>query len=344
MPCVAEPGGKKLTQSTTLHRIVLRFARVTINTRLIAIVLTLAVPLNVVVVVVMWRLANAADDAQRASLLYAARSIATAVDAELGKYVALGQVLSHDAALRNDNLDTFDDDLRRKIVSVPNAFAVIADLEGRQLLNTGEPQGQPLPLRPAEAIAAQKQAFETRLIVISDVYQEVLSRTWMASANIPIFRNGEPFRSLALMMDIGGFADLLAFQDLPKNWLAVIRDGHGRLVARAPDNERWVGQLASEKFLTVKNRDGLFELTSRDGVAFLIANTHSNLSGWTIGVGVKTAELRAAVFSAVGWAVALGGAISLLSLIFAIRIAKRITGPLAELRQKAGALLADPRV
>jgi PAS domain S-box-containing protein len=68
------------------------------------------------------------------------------------------------------------------------------------------------------------------------------------------------------------------------------------------------------------------------------------VSGWTIGIAVKTAELRAAVLSTVDWAIVLGGTISLLSLVFAIWIARRITRPLAELRQKAEALLADPEV
>jgi two-component sensor histidine kinase len=171
-----------------------------------------------------------------------------------------------------------------------------------------------------------------------------LAKTWLASANIPVFRNDEPFRVLALAMNVRSFVDLLAFQDLPKNWRGAIRDARGRLVARVPDNDRWVGQLASAKFLAIKNEDGLFDVTSREGEEFLIANTHSNLSDWTVGIGVKKSELRAAVFGAIGWAIALGGTISLLSLIFAIWIAKRITGPLAELRQKAEVVLADPQI
>src|SRR5579864_7886882 len=119
MPPVVKPDGKKLASDTTLRGIALYLARATINTRLIAIVLTLAVPLNAVVVVVIWRLATAANDAQTTSLLYSARSVATAVDAELGKYIALGQVLSRDPALLDDNLDAFEDELRQELEFVP---------------------------------------------------------------------------------------------------------------------------------------------------------------------------------------------------------------------------------
>jgi PAS domain S-box-containing protein len=345
MPSADEPGGQQSAMNATVRGIARRFARATINMRLIAIVLTLAVPLNVVVVVVIWRLASAADQAQRNSLLYAARSIAGAVDAELGTYIALGQMLSSDPAVRDSNLDGLESELRQELAAVPNAWALVADAGGQMLFNTGVPRGQPLPVRPAEGIAAQERAFETRSPVISDLYQAPLSQKWMASANFPIFdKDGAPFRVLAVTMYVDRFVDLLAFHDMPTHWIAAIRDGRGRLVARVPDHERWVGQFASERFQDIKDRNGIFEVESRDGAELIAANTHSNVSRWTIGIGVRTAEVRAIVFSAIGWAVALGGAISLLSLVFAVWIARRITAPLAELRQKSGALLADPQV
>src|SRR5262249_33200375 len=91
------------------------FPRLTINMRLIAIVLALAVPLNIVVVAVIWSLISAANATQRASLLYSARSIAAAVDAELGKYIALAQVLSRSPALLDDSIDVFESELRRAL-------------------------------------------------------------------------------------------------------------------------------------------------------------------------------------------------------------------------------------
>ncbi len=345
MPSVVEPGGPQSALNATLQGVVPRLARATINMRLIAIVLALAVPLNVVVAVVIWRLASAASEAQRMSLVYAARSIATAVDAELSKYIALGQVLAHAPVLPDGDLVTFENELRQQLKFVPNAWAVVADVEGRQLLNTEAPQGRPLPPRTAECIAAQNVAFETRSAVISDIFQSPLTGKWMASTNIPIFdKAGAPYRVLAVTMYVNGFVDLLAFQDMPKNWRAAIRDSQGRLVARVPDHDLWAGQLASDSFRATMHQDGLFPVVSRDGEPFLVANTHSNLSSWTIGIAAKTAELQAGVFSAIGWAVLLGGAISLLSLVFAVWIARRITRPLAELRRKAEVLLTDPAV
>src|SRR6266404_94597 len=321
------------------------FPRATINARLIAIVLTLAVPLNIVVVAVIWSLVSAANETQRASLLYSARSIAAAVDAELGKYIALAQVLSHSPTLLEDGIDAFEGELRRGLSADPELWAVVADVSGRLLVNTTRLRGQPLlsPARSNEGLAAQNEAFETRSVVVSDVFLGPDQR-WAATANIPVFKNGQPFRALAITMHTRRFLDLVAFQEMPKNWVVAIRDTQGRLVVRLPDHDRRVGQLAYEQVRTIMKQDGLFELVSQEGDQVILANAHSNVSGWTAGIAAKTADLRAAVLGTVGWAIALGGIISLLSLMFALWIARRITRPLAELREKAGALLTDPQV
>jgi PAS domain S-box-containing protein len=320
------------------------FPRVTINARLIAIVLTIAVPLNLVIAAVIWRLASAANETQRASLLYSARSVAAAVDAELGKYIALAQVLSRSPALLEDNTEAFESELRRGLSADPDLWAIVADVNGRMLVNTVRSPGQPAlsQIRTKEGIAAQKEAFETRSIVVSDVFIGPDHR-WAATTNVPIFKNGEPFRILGLTMHTRRFLDLVAFQETPKNWIVGIRDTQGRLVVRLPDYESRIGQLAGEQVRQVMMQDGVFELVTSDGDPVILANARSNVSSWTTGIGAKTAELRAAVLSTVGWAIALGGIISLLSLGFALWIARRITCPIAELREKAALLMKDPQ-
>jgi PAS domain S-box-containing protein len=322
-----------------------RFPRVTINVRLIAIVLTIAVPLNLVVAAVIWRLASASNETQRASLLYSARSVAAAVDAELGKYIALAQVMSHSPALLEESIDVFETQLRQGLSSEPDVWALVADINGKQLVNTAVPQGQPLrsPNRTKEGIAAQNRAFEIRSVFVSDVFVGP-DQKWAATANIPIFKNGEPFRALAITVHTRRFLDLVAFQEMPKDWIVGIRDTQGRLVVRLPDHESRVGQLASEQVRQLMKQDGLFDLVTIAGDQFILANAHSNVSGWTTGIGAKTAELRTVVLGAVGSAIALGGIISLLSLVFALWMARRITRPLAELRGKASALMKDPQV
>ncbi len=344
MPSGEEPGGPKRAPGATIRSITPRLARATINTRLIAIVLTLAVPLNLMIVVVTWWLAKAADETQRMSLMYTAHSVAAAVDAEMGKYIMLGQALSQNPALQEDDLGRFEDELRRAMAVVPDAWALVADTSGRPLLNTLVSKGRPLMHRPADAIAVQNRAFETGLITISDVYQGAETGNWMASINVPIFNKDQPFRVLALTVNTSIFLKLRAFRELPENWLAGLRDGQGRLVARVPEHERFVGRTVSDEVRAHLREEALFDVTTSEGSMAVVANARSMQSNWSIGIGVRMPELRAAVFSAIRWVIALGGGISLLSLFFAIWIAKRVTAPLGELRRKAEALLEDPEI
>jgi PAS domain S-box-containing protein len=345
MPRVLESGeAQAVLNAATKGNARPRFARATINARLIAIVLVLAVPLNAVVIGVIWKLVGVANETQRASLLYSASSIAAAVDAELGKYIALGQVLSRSPALLEDNLDAFDAESRRVLASVADAWVMVADLNGKQLVNTAIPRGRPLPSRTTVEIAAQKQAFETRSVLVSGAFIGPVTQRWAATTDIPIFKNDQPFRSLAFTMSVSRFRDLLVFGQRPKNWLAAIIDKQGRYIARMPDHDRWAGQLVSEDSREIMNQNGLFETLTPEGDPIVTAHAEAKLSGWTIGVAVKTVDLHAAALGTVIWAIALGGAISLLSLLFAVAMARRITRPLAELRQKAAALLADPQV
>src|SRR5690349_8657493 len=85
----------------------LGFGRWNIRKRLVLLVLTLALPLNVLVIAAIWQLAHAAGETQRTALLYTAQSVAGAVDAHIGKYIGLAQSLANSPALLRDDLRTF---------------------------------------------------------------------------------------------------------------------------------------------------------------------------------------------------------------------------------------------
>jgi PAS domain S-box-containing protein len=316
------------------------FKNWTIAARLIAIVIALALPLNLVVIAVIWNLDSAADEAQRASLLYSARSVAAAVDAELSKYIALAQALSRSPAALDDNLDAFDAEARRAFASMTDASFLVADPDGQQLINGGARPNEPLPRRHPVAMRAQNLAFASRSVAVSDILIGEVVKDWAACVDVPIFKNGQLFRTLAVTMRVRGFLKLLNAREMPKNWKVGIIDGQGRFIARVPEHDAFVGELASQGWREVKDQDGIFEFFhSSEGDVVANASAHPALSGWTVGVAVKKSELQAAALNAVRWAIMLGIAISLLSLGFAVAIARRITRPIVEMRDKTAMAL-----
>ena len=317
----------------------LRFSRWSIAARLTAIVLALAIPLNLVIASVDWHLAEAAKDG-RTSLLYTARSIAAAADAKLGGYIALANVLATSPALHDDDLDAFETEVRRTFASIPNVWVQVTDLHGQQLLNTAIQTDQTLPHENPLAIDAQTRAFERRAVVVSDVYFDPARKDWIVNIEVPVFKDGQPFRALAVVMRAHSFLSVLSKGDMPEGWLGGIIDKHNRFIVRVPGDDQRVGQLASKAWDGATDRDGVFDSVSPDGKSIVFANARSSLSGWPVSVAVKKAELEAEAWVAIRWAAIGGGGLSLLSLLFAVLIARRITAPITQLRDNATMLLA----
>ena len=313
------------------------YQRWTVRTRIIALVIALAVPLNLLVIGAIWQLAGSASETQRIGLLYTARTVASAVDVHISKFIILAQSLANSPALLEDDLATFKAEALRAFPQGGDAWLLVANLEGQQLFNTAMTAGQSLPQRNPQAVAAQRQALAHRTVVVADrIVFGPLTQSWVATIEIPVFKDGGPFRVLAVAMKMQGFQRLLSGHQLPRGWLAGLIDAEGRFLARVPGPETYVGQLASEGWRRIKDQDGVFETQSLEGPLVVTGNTHSSLAPrWTIGIAVPQSDLRAAAWSTVRWAALLGVTLSGLSLALALLIARRIEAPIAVLREGA---------
>jgi hypothetical protein len=245
-------------------------------------------------------------------------------------------------ALLDDNLDAFEDGARREFPEGVGTWVLVADVNGQQLVNTLAHPGEPLPHRNPLAIEAQQRAFRTGSIVVSDVLKGPAALDWIANIEVPIFKNGQPFRRLTIIMRVGEFLPLLSIPDIPTNWLVGIMDGQGRYIARVPQGQAHVGQLASQGWRAIKDQIGLFEFPSLEGAPLIHANARPSVSNWTIGVAVKKAELQAAAWCTVRWAILLGAAISAASLLLPGILARQITRKIESLRQSFAGMSEEP--
>jgi signal transduction histidine kinase len=256
--------------------------------------------------------------------------------------MALAEALSRSPALLDDNLDAFEAEARRAFPAGAHAGVVVSDVDGQQLLNTFAQPGQLLPPRNPLALAAQRRAFSTRSIVITDLLRGPVTQDWVAAIEVPIFKGGQPFRGLAAIMRGREFLGLLSAHDVPKNWLTGIIGGQGRFIARVPQGSAQVGQLAVQGWRAIKDQTGLFEYQSLEGDALIRANAHPSKSNWAVGVAVKKAQLQEAAWNTVRWAVMLGAGLSVASLLLADAIARQITRPIDQLRQAFADASAEP--
>jgi signal transduction histidine kinase len=318
------------------------FNRLSISARLVLLTLALALPLNLIILGTIWGLVEQANDAQRTNLLYAARSIAAAVDAKLSKYVALAEALARSPALLDDNLKAVEAESRREFPAGGRAWVLVADVNGQQVVNTLLESGEPLPRRNPLGIEAQQRAFATGNIVVSDVLRGRIAQDWVINIEVPIFKNDQPFRAVAVGIRHEEFRSLLSARDIPTNWLAGIIDGRGQFIARVPQGDTQPGQLASQGWRSIKDQTGVFEFPSLEGDPLIHANVHPSINSWTVGVAVKKAELRAAAWMTVRWAAFMGGALSGASLLMASMLARQVSRPINQLRQSFADITAEP--
>jgi PAS domain S-box-containing protein len=317
----------------------LRLDRWRVGHRLIALVVAIALPLNLLIIAVIASLASSSIELQRTSLLYVARSVASGVDAQLAKYMAIAADLQRSPALMRDDLAAFEVEARQALTAVPDAWVVIADASGQQLVNTSPKARRPLPRRNPEALQAQGRVFQSRAATVTNVRRGSAVDDWVASVEAPVFKDGQPFRAVSVAISLPVFLNVLGEQEMPKAWLAGIIDENGRFVGRVPDNETKVGQLASEGWRNVQGVAGLSEFPSLDGDLVVNANARSKLSGWAIAIGIPKSELTGTAWRAVRWSAILGAMISLSSLLLAAQVARSVAGPINILRSNAEALV-----
>ncbi|MEJ0071133.1 MAG: ATP-binding protein [Pseudomonadota bacterium] len=133
------------------------------------------------------------------------------------------------------------------------------------------------------------------------------------------------------------FAEMLRRQNLAPGWVAAIFDRKGITVARTLNPEQFVGSPAAEGFLgpLLERSEGIVENLSREGVPVLSVFSHGELFGWSVGIGLPTAQLTAPAVDTALRTLGISALLLLLCVGFASLLARQILKPIAVLRQLA---------
>ncbi|GLH79648.1 hypothetical protein SSBR45G_45570 [Bradyrhizobium sp. SSBR45G] len=307
------------------------YGALSIKGRLLLLAGILFLPCVGLIAYVIASMAQSADASIRRGLVYAAQTISGAVDAELRRHVALAEVLAKSPDLSADDLTAFEAEARRVGLVSGDAWIIVADANGRLLLNTLAVPGTPLGTRTAEGQRSQDRAFQSGRPSVSDVFTGPNSGEWVATVDVPVFKDGQPFRCLSISMPASNYTRLLAQQELPADWLVGIIDGSGRYVSRIPKNATTTGQPASAGWRANAKAAGITEFPSIEGDRVINANAHPQLSDWTVGVGIKQGVFAQAISSTVKTATIAAITICALALLLAAGIGRSIARPLGSI-------------
>jgi hypothetical protein len=275
----------------------------------VLVALAVAVPFILLTAGIVWQLAANERETRREAIMFSTRTLMNAVDAIVGKQIAVVQILATSPTLSNDDLAGFRHEAERAMQGLSGGWIVLSDHEGKQLVNLARSPEAELPRRSTQEIEVQRRATDTGLLQISDVIPGSAPQIPLVTVEIPVRREGKPPLALTVVMDPRIFLPLFEQWNLPEGWLVGLIDRNGNFIARSREHDTLVGKPASEGFRTAarQSRDGWREFTAVDGAAVANGHVTSHLSGWVMGLALDRKLFEAPIRRTILFAGLAGG-------------------------------------
>ncbi len=260
------------------------------------------------------------------------RIAAAAIEDQLSSFRARLFLLAGGLSLQTSDLNEFH---KQAKATFGDMTVILSSATGKEIVNTSVPYGEILPAYP-DLDTIHKVAETQRSWISGQVYGEGHAG---ATISVPVTKDSNLVYVLSL--DISStLPRVLNELELPDGWIAGIFDGHGYMIARSRDADRFVGTLALPTFLNHihAENNGWVPGVSREGVPLFNAFAHTRLGGWTINVGIPREVLLAPVRQTTQSLVLLGFAIATLAILLAVLIGRRIARAVIDLVPMADAV------
>lgn len=263
---------------------------------LYALVLLCVLPMVVLSGYLVW--SNHRMERQRLygdSILWA-RKVAADLDRELSAMESGLKILATSEHLQSGDLRRFHQQAREAVPTQIVYNYVLTDRQGRQLLNTVRPYGEVLP---AGGTPPQlQQVFDRQQTVLTDLFVGPVVKRPVVAMGVPVWVGAEVRYSLNIGLDPEALNALLQQEPLPPDWLLVVLDGAGTIVARSRAADRFVGTPAVPQVLqAIRARpEGSIETVTKEGIASVSSHHRLDRWSWTVAVGVHRAVLERELF------------------------------------------------
>lgn len=310
-----------------------------VRSHIALLVASILLPIVVFSAVVLNVLLTAERKAALRSMQELARASVNVMDREMTYAMATAQALSTSPILDEGNFKDFYTQAR---VSNGNrkVHAALIDQNGQQLFNTVRPFGTPIPA-PAEVTRRRvKRVIDGGVPTYSDLIKGSATGKFVVSVEFPVtIRDGRRFVVNEWMYS-DYLNSLLPTNDIPASWLIAVFDKQGITIARNKSPEKFVGHPPrGERLKTIlQGFEGLSRAYTRDGVEMYGAWERSDITGWSVGIGVPVAEIEKTAVQSV----ALSAAGFLLAILFAIGgallLSRRLVGAIDKVSAAAESL------
>ncbi len=268
-----------------------------------------------------------------------ARALSAALDREFTGAIQALKILASSKSLAHGRLAAFYEEMQDATAAYGPGWLSIGllDRNGQQLINLRRPFGSPIP--PADPKLIER-TLRTGEPSISNVFIGPITGVPSVIVSVPVLRDGQLEYVLSAGFPLPRLLALLSQLELPADAIATILDGDQVIVARTRDLEKYLGTRAGASLAAQarQNREAIWRGVTRDGIDTVGALRRSDLSGWTVALGLPAAAvdmpLRNSLVLAGAAALALLGA----SVFFAVFIGRRVARAANQLVEAAHAL------
>ncbi len=245
-----------------------------------------------------------------------AKALSQAVDGKLERATGVLAALGTSNAAVSGDWKTLDQQARAAF-SDEDAWIVVHDRRGQQLVNTGLPPGAALPNGPPPA--AMWNAFSRSNGHICNLAPGRIER-YIICVDAPIGGSATPAYAISVIFRPAAFESIITRENVREGNIATLVDRSGKVIWRNVRPDQFIGHSATGPMLRALRsgpQSGVLESTSLEGVSMLSAFDRSELSGWSVIVGSPLDQLETASRQALWW----GSLIALTALLLGAALA-----------------------
>ncbi len=309
----------------------------TIQFRILALVLSMAVPLVCLSLWVAVRLAAAKTELIEAHRLGFSQRVSMTVDREVASTIGMLTGLAGADDLVTANYTDFTRHAQTLLLTRSIVAIWAFDRGGAPLLPTLTP-----PSAGARQVIVKHQV---ERVFAGHPTASGVSGTGTAGTTaiiaVPARDGAGVAYGIAAEIRVADLSRLFAQSGMASHWVAAIVDRNGRFVARSLDHDRWLGQSARPELVETARSGmdiGTFDNDTYEGVSMRNSFQLSPLTDWLTVVAVPRTELNAPLRRAI-MLVLLGGLVILsATLATAMWFARQISEPVRDLSRFAHAL------
>lgn len=221
-------------------------------------------------------------------LILAARNLTQDVEREVSSTTRTLQALAASDRLDQGDLKAFYHEAQRTVQTQQTWLSVILlTPDGQQVFNTFRPFGILLPL--ANEPKSLLRVVETRQPTVGYLALARLKQKWAFPVRVPVMRGSKLRYVLTALITSEALTSVVKTQtNVDGEWTRTVVDGHGVVVARTRNPERFVGQPGTPSFLKriAQTSEGIYRETTLEGVPVYVAFRRANFFDWTSAVVV----------------------------------------------------------